>query len=165
MDITLKDVYEHCKRKINIYPVGSNMYQEHKMFMELIEKEEKRRWNFVEDGKLPDPEKEVEIAYEGCDGNYYTARAFYENGMVHSEDSMMSCTDWCTWSDWCEYDEETDDWIIPMGWLEYVSFGDEYAIIDKKVIAWREIEEFVYQEKNIPEKYNEIIMKSFTKVR
>lgn len=42
-------------------------------------------------------------------------------------------------SDW---NYETDDWIIPEGWLEYVTLGEKYAMIDKEVVAWREIEPF-----------------------
>lgn len=90
--------------------------------------------------RYPENEEEVEITYK-CGGKFYTARAFYEDGTMHTEDSMMSCLDWLSWSDWCEYCEETDDWIIPKGWLEYVSFGDTYTVIDREVIAWRPLTE------------------------
>lgn len=67
---------------------------------------------------LPEPEKEVEIAYyNDYSEKYYTARAFYEDGNVHSEDSIMDGGE-DGWECWCEYCEETDDYIIPEGWLE-----------------------------------------------
>lgn len=116
-----------------------------KMAVEALKRQEKYRWHDLRKNPedFPENEKPVEVAYysEYTKG-FYTARAFHEDGTMHSEETMMSCTDYCSWSDWCEYCEETDDWIIPEGWLEYVTFGEEYAMIDKEVVAWREIEPF-----------------------
>lgn len=94
--------------------------------------------------RLPEPEKEVEVTAErhwSCSGEdkkiYLTCRAIYENGTIWREDSSFG---WENFDNY-EYDEERDDWKIPEGWFEYVTYGEESAAIDDFVIAWREIGE------------------------
>ena len=104
--------------------------------IEALEKADKYRWHDLRKNPddLPPVEKEVEIAY-GESGQ--VCIAFYEDGTVHSEDS-----DWCfsELSDWCEYCDETDDYIIPKMWISYNPFAENFGEVVQKVIAWREIE-------------------------
>lgn len=95
--------------------------------------------------RLPDNEQEVEIS---CKRNYiksgdekrtayFTARAFYTDGNMNTEDS-------CFWWDDCynwEYDEEKDAYIIPEGWWEYVTFSEQFGVVDAEVLAWKPLPE------------------------
>lgn len=92
--------------------------------------------------RLPENEQEVEISckrtYIGA-GNeektvYLTARAFYIDGKMNTEDSMFSWWDSCY--NW-EYDEEKDAFIIPEGWWEYVTFSEKFGAVDAEVLAWK----------------------------
>lgn len=92
--------------------------------------------------RMPENEQDVEITYirqnylngEKC---YHTARAFYEDGTLTTENSACS---WYEMDNW-EYDEITDSYIIPEGWFESVHFTEEFGIVDMPVIAWRPISE------------------------
>lgn len=108
---------------------------------EAVKKADKYRWHDLrkDPEDLPVNEHEVDIAYIGYKGIKKTARAIYEDGTMHSEDSVFCYTEL---DDWCEYCEETDDYIIPQGWLEITHFAENMGIIDCEVIAWREIETF-----------------------
>lgn len=97
---------------------------------------------------LPPTEVEVDIAYEVnvCNGLKFinTARAFYEDGTITSEDSSKMCYDF----DYCEawdYDEETDSYIISKGWYEAVKFTENAVVIGTPIIAWRYIEPFEFK--------------------
>jgi len=91
--------------------------------------------------RLPENEQEVEISckrnYIGSGDEkrtaYFTARAFYTDGNINTEDS-------CFWWDDChnwEYDEEKDAYIIPEGWWEYVTFSERFGVVDAEVLAWK----------------------------
>lgn len=109
--------------------------------IKALEKSDKYRWHDLRKNPedLPPNEHEVDIAYIGYKGIKKTARAIYEDGTMHSEDSDFFCIEL---DEWCEYCEETDDYIIPKGWLEITHFAENMGIVDCEVIAWREIEEF-----------------------
>lgn len=106
----------------------------------FLDHHNKYRWHDLrkDPADLPPNEYEVDIAYIECDKKTYTARAIYEDGNVHSDNSIL----WEDFSDWCDWCEDTEDWIIPKCWLEYTSFGDTFIQIFSEVIAWREIEPF-----------------------
>lgn len=90
--------------------------------------------------RLPKCEKEVEVTVERhlpTKTIYLTCRAMYEDGTIWQQDSGFN---WENFDD-CKYDEERDDWKVPEGWFESVSYAEECATIDDCVIAWREIGE------------------------
>ncbi len=91
--------------------------------------------------RLPENEKEVEITFirKHCITGktlYLTARAFYEDGTVTTDESVF-----CWYTENLDYDEEKDCYVIPEGWFEGVSFAEEFESVDMPVIAWREITE------------------------
>lgn len=99
-------------------------------------------WIPVESGKLPENEKEVEITftkkhYKTGETLYLTARAFYEDGTITTEDSAYGWGETYNW----EYCKEKDACIIPEGWYEGVSFTEVFGIVDMPVIAWRYLTE------------------------
>lgn len=112
---------------------------------EILEEREKYKWHDLrkDPEDLPANEHEVEIAYIVYAGIKKTTRAIYEDGTMHSEDSDFCYTEL---DEWCEYCEETDDYIIPQGWLETVHFAENMGVVDREVIAWREIETFEEEE-------------------
>ena len=88
----------------------------------------------------PKPETPVDITYrrKGWKAGkwlYYTARAVYEDGSVAAGDSRFN------WDECMEldYDEERDEYLIPKGWWESVSFNDHFAPVDMEVVAWRPV--------------------------
>ena len=90
--------------------------------------------------RMPESEKDVEITYvrkhwKTGEPLYFTARAFYEDGTINTEDSSFN---WDNTDNW-EYDEEKDGYVIPEGWFENVSFAEEFGAVDAPVIAWRAI--------------------------
>lgn len=92
--------------------------------------------------RMPESEKEVEITYvrkhwKTGEPLYFTARAFYEDGTMTTENSSFKWDDMDNW----EYNEENDYYVIPEGWFESVSFAEEFEAVDVPVIAWREITE------------------------
>ena len=95
--------------------------------------------------RLPENETEVEIScirkYIGAGDKkkvaYFTARAFYTDGTMTTEDSSYVWEDCDNW----EYDEEKDAYIIPEGWWECVTFSDEFGVVDAEVIAWMPLPE------------------------
>lgn len=144
--MTIDEAIKMIKIQMPVY--GCKEYKKPLMYayeiaIKALEKQEKYRWHDLrkDPDDLPDNENEVDIAFTTWNGKVGIARAFYEDGTMHSEDSMMGAGV-KGWDYWCEYCEETDDYIIPAGWLEYVCFGETYTIVDREVIAWREIEPF-----------------------
>lgn len=80
--------------------------------------------------RFPENEKEVEITfirkqYKTDEILYLTARAFHEDGTLTADDSIFV---------WENADE---DYIIPEGWFEGVSFAETFEKVDAPVIAWR----------------------------
>lgn len=114
------------------------------MAMDIIMKaatEYNNGWIPVED-RLPGNEEEVEITFTKKDWMtgktlYLTARAFYENGTLTTEDSAFGWNDTDNW----DIDEDTDTYLIPEGWYEGVSFTEKFEIVDMPVIAWRKLTE------------------------
>lgn len=97
--------------------------------------------------KLPENEKDVEITYtkkhwKTGEMLYFTARAFYTDGTMTTEDSDYNWGDFDNW----EYVEEKDAYLIPEGWWESVGFGEEFEAVDAEVIAWM----------SLPEPYEEV---------
>ena len=108
---------------------------------ELADERKKHEWIPCSE-RLPENEDVVEITftrkhYSTGEILYFTARAFYENGKMNTEDSNYCWYDTDNW----EHDEEKDGYIIPEGWFEDVSFSEEYGIVDMPVIAWRPLPE------------------------
>lgn len=95
--------------------------------------------------RMPENEKEVEIScirrYIGAGDKkkvaYFTARSFYTDGTMTTEDSAYVWEDCDNW----EYNEEKDAYIIPEGWWECVTFSEEFGVVDAEVIAWKPLPE------------------------
>ena len=95
------------------------------------------KWTSCSD-KMPPNEKEVEITYvrkhwKTGELLYFTARAFYTDGTMVTEDSNFV---WYATDNW-EWDEERDCYVVPEGWWEYAHFSETFEIVDDKVVAWR----------------------------
>lgn len=115
--------------------------------------------------RMPENEKEVEITYmwEACPGGkayYDTARAFYTDGTMTTEDSGYN---WEYTDDW-EYCEEKDDVYIPEGWWECVAFCETFSAVDQKVIAWRHCAEPYRPQKAVGDDYKDRIMGRFLRM-
>lgn len=126
---------------------GSDIAEKYEKAVSETSNTHNNGWVPVESGKLPENEKEVEITfrknhYKTGETLYLTARAFYEDGTITTEDSAYG---WSETDNW-EYCEEKDACIIPEGWYEGVSFTEEFGIVDMPVIAWRYLTE-PYQQK------------------
>lgn len=117
------------------------------MLEALVNDADKYRWHDLRKNPedLPPTEVEVDIAYEVNVRNglkfINTARAFYEDGTITSEDSSKMCYDFDYCEAW-EYDEETDSYIISKGWYEAVKFTENTVVISTPIIAWRHIKPF-----------------------
>lgn len=116
-------------------------------------------------GRMPENEKEVEITYtwKHPDGRnlYGTARAFYTDGTMTTEDSGYNWEDTGSW----KYCGEIDAPYIPEGWWECVAFGENFSAVDQKVIAWRHCAEPNRPvQKSLGENYKQQIMERFLKV-
>lgn len=82
-------------------------------------------WISVKD-RPPEPETEVFIYAEIRRDNkvigYVTTTAIYEDGTIHTGESIWN---WDDINYWGTYDEETDDYIIPEGWWEERHYNDD----------------------------------------
>ena len=95
--------------------------------------------------RFPENEQEVEISckrtYIGSGDEkrttYFTARGFYTDGNMNTEDSGFWWEDCDNW----EYDEEKDAYKIPEGWWEYVTFSERFGVVDAEVLAWKPLSE------------------------
>lgn len=110
--------------------------------------EQTPKWHLLADGDFPKAEESVllvtkHIGYQGK-VYYNTFRGIYEDGTIHSEDSIWSWNS--DYIDALEYCEETDDYIIGEGWYEESLYNPEnmsYEIDERdKIIAWMELPEF-----------------------
>ena len=91
-------------------------------------------WISVED-ELPPVECDVLVAVDGCvSGGYIIAMGFYEDGKRYTNASGYN---WDSDFIDMEYNDDVDDWIIPQGWYESVSFSEEFAKIEDKVVYWQ----------------------------
>lgn len=112
------------------------------MLKELIEKVVRKEEDWIScSERMPENETEVEIScvrkYIGAGDKkkigYFTARAFYIDGTLTTEDSNFvweDCDDW-------KYVEEKDAYIIPEGWWEYSTFSEKFVFVDAEVVAWK----------------------------
>lgn len=108
-----------------------------KILITALEAQKADRWIPITE-RFPKCEEEVEITVERrCDNKTYTftCRAVYEDGNMWSEDSAFCWDNF----DNMEYDEEKDDYKVPEGWFESVSYTEESHIIDDFVLAWKPI--------------------------
>lgn len=141
-----KKILSYIQTKINPYgkPFEGTVFEFGCKLMEYVENMEKvevGEWIPVSE-RLPENEQEVEISCKRtyiASGNeektaYFTARAFYIDGKMNTEDSRFSWWDSCY--NW-EYDAEKDAFIIPEGWWEYVTFSEEFGAVDAEVLAWK----------------------------
>ena len=104
-----------------------------------LETQQSNRWIPVTE-RLPEAEKEVEVTIERRMKNKtyrFTCRAFYEDGTIWNDDSGFNWNDY----DDMEYDEEREDWQVPEGWFEAVTYAEEFAVIGDFVVAWRPLSE------------------------
>lgn len=88
-------------------------------------KQVKAEWISVKD-RLPEPETEVfiyaEVRRDDKAIGHVTTTAIYEDGTIHTEESIWN---WDDINYWGTYDEETDDYIIPEGWWEERHYNDD----------------------------------------
>lgn len=84
-----------------------------------------REWISVKD-RLPEPETEVfiyaEVRRDDKVIGHVTTTAIYEDGTIHTEESIGN---WDDINYWGTYDEETDDYIIPESWWEERHYNDD----------------------------------------
>jgi len=156
--VIVKDTYSKGKnaglRKAKIFieeqmrhePLANSSSQSIQEGKLLMNAGQNNNWILCSD-RMPENEQDVEITYvrkNYLTGGkcYHTARAFYEDGTLTTENSAHS---WYEMDNW-EYDEITDSYIIPEGWFESLHFTEEFGIVDMPVIAWRPILE-PYKEK------------------
>lgn len=82
-------------------------------------------WISVKD-RPPKPETEVfiyaEIRRDDKVIGYVTTTAIYEDGTIHTGESIWN---WDDINYWGTYDEEADDYIIPEGWWEERHYNDD----------------------------------------
>lgn len=82
-------------------------------------------WISVKD-RPPETETEVfiyaEIRLDDKVIGYVTTTAIYEDGTIHTGESIWN---WDDINYWGTYDEETDDYIIPEGWWEERHYNDD----------------------------------------
>lgn len=97
-------------------------------------------WISVKD-RLPECETEVFVLAVSSYGNKTVTKtvttAMYEDGTKPEDESQW------TWEDVSmDYNEETDQYIIPEGWWEYRHYGESlnYAV-DDKVTHWMPLPE------------------------
>lgn len=128
-----------------------------KYYEDLEDQGKIEKWIPVSD-KLPENEQDVEITYtqkhwKTGEMLYCTARAFYTDGTMTTEDSAYSWNDCDNW----EYIEEKDAYLIPEGWWESVCFSEEFAAVDVEVVAWRPLAEpYKPATEQVEEKKNEV---------
>lgn len=141
--ISVNELREHCERQLDKFPETSKHYQEHKIVLDLIDARNKYAWHDLRKNleDLPPVETEVEVV---CDNGYriIITHGIYEDGSKHTEESEWFWYDIDCYGTYCE---ETDDYIIPEGWWEYMHYNCDECynnVIDDKIIAWRYIKPF-----------------------
>lgn len=139
-----KKLLYYIKSQINPYgkPFEGSVYDFGLKIMDYIENMEKSfDWIPCSD-RMPENEVDVLIAYVKYNyltgKKYYSiAMAFYEDGTETTDSSIYG------WHDCYDFEvlEEMDCYIIPEGWWESVSFVEEFAPVDREVIAWMPLPE------------------------
>lgn len=96
----------------------------------------KSQWISV-DERLPECETEVFVLAVSSYGNKTVTTAIYEDGKMPEDESAWS------WEDVeMDYNEETDQYIIPCGWWEYRHYGEYLNFaVDDKVTHWMSLPE------------------------
>lgn len=115
--------------------------------IEVLKRAEKYKWHDLrkDPDDLPDIEHEIEVAYTTpyTNGSVKTARAVYEDGSITQPESAFDWGEYVGNDGECDYSEEKDEYMIPVGWFESHWYGEEcHEMYDANVIAWREIEPF-----------------------
>lgn len=150
-DLIRRQIHDYIQSQINPYgkPFKGTAYELGLKIMDYIKNMstvEPVRGEWIPcSERLPENEEEVEIScvrrYIGAGDEkkerHFTARAFYSDGTMTTEDSDFAWNDIDNW----EYDEEKDAYIIPEGWWEYVMFSEEFGVVDAEVIAWQPLPE------------------------
>lgn len=113
----------------------------------LREKRKKYKWHDLRKNPddLPDIEHEVEVAYTTpyTNGSVKTTRAVYEDGSITQPESAFDWEEYVGNDGECDYNEEKDEYMIPVGWFESHWYGEDcHEMYDTEIIAWREIEPF-----------------------
>lgn len=84
--------------------------------------------------QMPEPEVEVLVLTVNKSGHKIITTAIYEDGKVSTDDSI-----WIWYDLDFDYDEENDQYLIPVGWWEYRHFNP-YEVyncnIDLPVTHW-----------------------------
>lgn len=105
-------------------------------FIHIVDETQPEKWISVED-RLPECETEVFVLAVSSNGNKTVTTAIYEDGKMPEDESHWS------WEDVeMDYNEETDQYILPCGWWEYRHYGEclNFAV-DDKVTHWMPIPE------------------------
>lgn len=115
--------------------------------IEILEDQKKYQWHDLRKNPndLPEIEHEVEVAYitTYTNGKAITARAAYEDGSITQTESAFDWEEYVGNDGECDYNEEKDEYMIPVGWFESRWYGEEcHKMYDAEIIAWREIEQF-----------------------
>lgn len=90
-------------------------------------------WISVKD-QMPEPEVEVLVLIANKSGHKIITTAIYEDGKVSTDDSI-----WIWYDLDFDYDEENDQYLIPVGWWEYRHFNPDEVYncnIDLPVTHW-----------------------------
>lgn len=108
---------------------------------EAADRIERMQWIPVTE-RFPENEKDVLIAFtrRGLRGGIYrcVGMAFHTDGKMLSDDSAYC---WNLDNVDLEYNEESDDYIIPEGWWETVSFAENFTGVDMQVTHWMPLPE------------------------
>lgn len=115
--------------------------------IEILKAKKKYQWHDLRKNPndLPEIEHEVEVAYitTYTNGKAITARAVYEDGSITQPESAFEWDEYVDNDGECDYSEEKDEYMIPVGWFESHWYGEDcHEMYDAEIIAWREIEPF-----------------------
>ena len=106
--------------------------------IEIVKKHENKDWISVKE-RLPDCEVEVQItARRKYKDKYFyiVTNAYYEDGTMLEEDSSWNWIE----SDFENFDEEADCYLIDEGWWEYRHYNPDEVynnVVEDEVIAWK----------------------------
>ena len=153
--MNIDEAIRHAKEISENQYICKDCKDEHKQLAEWLEelsamreKEKRYRWHDLRKNPddLPEIEHEVEVAYitKYTNGKAITTRAVYEDGSIAQSESAFDWEDYmdCECGE-CTYNDEKDEYMIPVGWFEAHWYGEErHEIYDAEIIAWREIEPF-----------------------
>ena len=116
--------------------------------IDILEEVEKYRWHDLRENPndLPDIEDEVEVVfvYKNIKDTYVkTARAVYEDGSITQPESAFDWEEYVGNDGECDYSEEKDEYMVPVGWFESHWCGEDcHEMSSAEIIAWRKVEPF-----------------------